>query len=399
LSGKPGFKAWNIACNLLGGYAFGHCLWETRLLAEALARRGTEARVFGHTSIRAEDYPAARIFPAFALHYTTKVSQDSEWGDLENFVVHNLAYEKSLGKIDHALLRDSLMLFPDIGEWQLLGALRWLERLDEAARPHTALILQGQLDWSAASHTIEMHRKIWAGRPDAVKRRVRLCVRSEMSVRRYEQLLGVRPHILPSALGPTESEVRAARERVGSSSGALTVSFLAGSRLERGAMLTPDVVTQCESLGVQFLVQLTDPVDMTPEQVVSLRALKNRPGVRLHEGMLSRDDYNDWIAQSVVLLPYDAARYQSRTSGVYLEAKCFGAPVIVAAGSWMADEVARLGNGLVFEEYSPTAIARCIARAQAELGTLRERAAACAADYRRLHGADRCVDTLESLLV
>jgi hypothetical protein len=63
----------------------------------------------------------------------------------------------------------------------------------------------------------------------------------------------------------------------------------------------------------------------------------------------------------------------------------------------MAEEVSRLGNGLVFEEYSAASIATCIVRAQRELPALSRRAADCAAEYRRGQGADRFVDSLENL--
>lgn len=63
----------------------------------------------------------------------------------------------------------------------------------------------------------------------------------------------------------------------------------------------------------------------------------------------------------------------------------------------MADEVTRLRNGLVFEEYSVESIVRCIARAQTELPALCQRAMATAAQHQREHGADRCVDAIEAL--
>jgi glycosyltransferase involved in cell wall biosynthesis len=401
------FKAWNIVNNLLGGSAFGHVLWETKLLVEALRQRGTEARVLGHNSIKAETYPGARVIPAFDLHYAHPISEDPEWGYLENFVVHNLAYEKALMDVDRGLFADALTVFVDIGERHLLGAVRWLQRFDETARPHVAMILQGRLgmvlkgqnEWSKTNPAPDMYRKIWACCPSAVKRHITLCTRSDMYLSKYEQIFGQTPHMLPFAMGPTEREFEATRERIGSREDRpLVVSFLAGSRLERGAGLIPDVVKQCAPLGVRFLIQLSDVEVATSELAASLSALRERSDVRFHDGMLPRAEYNDWIAQSVVLLPYDGARYQSRFSGVYVEAKCFGSPVIVPAGTWMAEEVLRLGNGLVFEDYTAVSIAKCIMRAQAELTALRERAAACAAEYRRGQGADRFIDALENLV-
>ena len=80
-----------------------------------------------------------------------------------------------------------------------------------------------------------------------------------------------------------------------------------------------------------------------------------------------------------------------------MEAKFLGAPVIVAAGSWIAEEVKSLGNGLVFEEYTPDAIAACVATAQREIVNLRERAAVCARKFSAENGPDRCVDAIEAL--
>ena len=43
----------------------------------------------------------------------------------------------------------------------------------------------------------------------------------------------------------------------------------------------------------------------------------------------------------------------------------------------MANEVKQLGNGLVFDEYTPATVAKCIAQAQGEI-------------------VERCVDAIES---
>jgi hypothetical protein len=391
------FKAWNIINNLIGGYTFGHVLWESKLLVAELSHRGTETRILGHRSINAEDFPGARVIPAFQLHHREPVSSDRDWGYLENFVVHNMAFEKTLGRLDRGLFSTALTMFLDMSERQMLGAVRWLKRFDDASRPHVAMMLKGQIDWSAGNTALEMYGKIWAGCSGTFKQRVKLCVRSDVSAANYEPVFRTRPHVLPSILSPTKREIRAAKERNGAQTGPLTVSFLAGARPERGAGFIPDVVKQCAHLGIHFLVQLTDPYGADSVLVDSVRALRDRPDVRFHDGVLPRDQYNDWIAQSVVLLPYDAALYQSRLSGVYDEAKSLGAPVIVPAGTWMAEDVSRIGNGLVFEDYTAASIAGCIARAKNDLGGLRTRAAALAASYSREHGADRCVDAVEAL--
>ena len=389
-------KAWNIIDSLLTDYTTGHQLWEPRILAGELQRRGIETRAFGHISIKANDFPGARSLPVFPLHYGEIVSQDPSWRILETFIVHNRSYEEALNKVERSLFDDALVLFPNMSARHLLGAFRWLDRFDDWTRPKTAMILMARRDWSEPSPALWLYQKVWAECPPALKDHIKLCVRTEISAREYERVLGTRPHVLPSSLGPTEREIAASHERIGSRSGPMVISFLAGSRVERGTTIVPDVVRECASLDLRFLIQVADGWEL-PDKAASFKALRERPVVDLREGMLSREDYNDWIAQSVVLLPYEAAAYRWRSSGVYLEAKCFGAPVIVPAGAWMAEEVARSGNGLVFEEYSARSIAASIARAQTELKSLRERAAACAVEYRREHGADRFVDAVDGL--
>jgi glycosyltransferase involved in cell wall biosynthesis len=390
------FKVWNIVDNLLNDYVYGHHLWEPKLLAEELERRGIACRFLGCNSISAEYFPGARVMPVFPLHHYESVSTDPEWGYLENFVIHNVTYERALKKVEEALFADALTLFPNVSERHMLGVIRWLRRLDKSVTPRVAMILKGQVHWSAKNPSLKMYKKIWAGCPPALKENIRLCVRTDMTAEKYEQLLDVRPHVLPSPLAPTEREVRGVRERVASQTRGFNVAYVAGARGERGAALIPEIVKRCAPLGVRFLIQVTDAIDIG-SKVESLKALRDRPDVRLHEGTLSRDDYNDWIAQSLVLLPYAAERYQWRSSGVYLEAKCFGSPVIVPSGTWMAEDVSRLGNGLAFEEYSAASIAKCIARAHAELPGLRARAAACAVEYRQQQGVERCVEAIERL--
>jgi hypothetical protein len=390
------FKTWNVIDDLLAHDSVGHHLWEPKLLVEELLGRGIVVRIAAHRSIRPDPFPGALTIPTFALHHEARVSNDPEWQHIENFVIHNLDYQKGLNGLDRGIFADSLTLMLDVSDQQLLGTIRWFSTFEASNRPTIAIILQGQYDWSEKNRSLPLARKVWSDCPPFFKERVKVCSRSEMSADRYAEILGVRPHVLPSALGPTEKEIRRSRERVGPQAGPLVVSYLAGARSERGASLIPGVVEQCSPMGVRFLIQAVDAAGRTAG-VTSLKSLSSHPAVRFHEGALPREEYNDWIAQSVVLLPYSAHRYQSRQSGVYLEAKSLGAPVIVPAGTWMAEEVRHLGNGVVFDEYTAHSIAGCIKRAQTELGALRARAAACAVEHQREHGSDRCVDAIEAL--
>jgi len=116
--------------------------------------------------------------------------------------------------------------------------------------------------------------------------------------------------------------------------------------------------------------------------------------VRIEHGALKRDDFYRAIGESVVLLPYRPNDYRWRDSGIYHEAKLLDAPILVTAGTWMADEVRSLGNGLEIENFSADAVVACIARAQRELPALKAAAMRVGKDARQKDGVARCIDTV-----
>jgi hypothetical protein len=173
----------------------------------------------------------------------------------------------------------------------------------------------------------------------------------------------------------------------------MVVSFVGGARQERGGALIADVVERCSASGVRFFIQVKHE-SMAAIGTDVLAGLARWPHVRVQEGVLERDDYYRAIADSVVLLAYRPDAYQWRDSGVYREALMLGAPVLVTAGTWMAQEIKQRGNGLVIEEFSAAAIADCIRRAQRELPHLRAAAARVAEDAGRTQGAANYVSAV-----
>jgi len=66
-----------------------------------------------------------------------------------------------------------------------------------------------------------------------------------------------------------------------------------------------------------------------------------REAVRLHSHPLPENDYIDFIHNSDVgLFCYDSRRYYSRRAGILSEFLASGKPVIVPAGSWLAQQIA-----------------------------------------------------------
>lgn len=390
------FKVWNFIDAGLHVRSTGHHYWETKALTDELLARGADIRIFSRRDAPIGGFPGVRVYPTFSLDYYASVSNDPTWGLTENFVAHNLSFQADLFRVEPSLFHGSLTFFPTLSERQLLATIRWLTRFEDRARPKAVVTLQPLADWSDSNPSANIYRKLWADCPAAVRRGFALTVRGVETADQFHRLLGARPHVLPSPLGAHERRRQIAANSGASPPGPMVVSFVAGARRERGALHIPDVVKLCAPLDIRFFVQAKDEGDVEVD-LRPLTALRGLPNVELHEGVLARDTYHDAIARSVVLIPYRPHNYRWRSSGVYMDAKFLGAPVIVAADSWMAEEVKSLGNGLVFEEHTPDAIAACIARAQREIGGLRERAAACAKEFSAVNGPDRCVDAIESL--
>jgi len=389
-------NAWNILDAGLAKWNTGHNYWETRAIVEELMNRGVDVRLFCDKNDPIDQFSSARVQPTFSLNFYANVSEDPSWGVLENFVVHNRAFEHDLSLLNRSVFYKAIAFFPTISQRQLLAIVRWLAQFDDGTRPKTVVTLLPLPDWSPEHTFARFAQKIWADCPVKIKKDLALTARTTEVANQFHQLLGVRSHVLPSPLGAHYRRAKIAADINEPMRGPMLVSFLGGARREKGAYLIPEIVKLCQPLNVRFFIQAKREAETGAQ--VELAELKGLSNVELYEGVLESDAFHDVIARSIVLIPYGPNEYRWRSSGIYTEAKFLGAPVIVSAGSWMAEEVRRIGNGLVSDEDTPASIAACIAQAAGEIGKLRKNAAICAEEFSRKNGPDRFVDAIETLI-
>jgi hypothetical protein len=387
---------WNILDAGLARSNTGHNYWETKAVVEELTNRGVDVRLFCDKNDPIDQFSNACVQPTFSLNFYTNVSEDPSWGVLENFVVHNRAFERDLSQLSKSFFHEALAFFPTISQRQFLAIVRWLAQFDDVIRPKTVVTLLPLPDWSPERPFARFAKKIWADCPSKIKLDLALTVRTDEVASQFHQLLGLRPHVLPSPLGAHNRRAKITASTTERSPGPLLVSFLGGARLEKGAGLIPEIVKLCQPLNVRFFIQAKREAETGAH--VALTELRGIANVELHEGVLESDAFHSVIAESIVLIPYGPNEYRWRSSGIFTEAKFLGAPVIVSAGSWMAEEVRRIGNGLVSDEDTPASIAACIAQAAGEIGKLRKNAAICAGEFSRKNGPDRFVDAIETLI-
>lgn len=386
------FASWNIFDSALVRNASGHHYWETKALVDELVRQGATTRLFSHRfAPTADEFPGIPITPAFSLFLYESVSDDDRWSALENFIVHNRTFFSELASLDPAQFRNSIVVFPTVGESQLLGIFRWLSTFPEEAAPKAALCLRPSFAWSNSDHTTGLYKTVWKDCPPEIRNRVAVFGRTPQIADMFVKHTGMPTRVFPH---PIPEDLAAFRANSGTAPmDPMVISFVGGLRRERGGEFVADVAKQCSGLAVRFFIQLRHGRDTDIDAEI-LTALAGLPHVRLHAGALERSDYCRAIADSVVLLAYKPSEYRWRDSGVYHEAKFLDAPVLVTAGTFMADEVMRSGNGLVIEDFTVPAIVDCIARAQRELPALREAAALVGKDARERHGVDHCLDAL-----
>lgn len=164
--------------------------------------------------------------------------------------------------------------------------------------------------------------------------------------------------------------------------------FAGGARAEKGYMLLPRLVARLRGRA-RFTIHSgaitgdSDPLVQAAHR--SLLALSGND-VTILERSLTPDEYLALIGQAdLLLLPYDAAAYGPRSSGILAEARAMGVPATVPAGTWM--ETARgPSDAVVFScaEDFPLAVERALA----DLPNLTRQYHAAAAAWRRIHNPD-----------
>jgi hypothetical protein len=395
MSNKGRFKTWNILDCGLARSSTGFNYWEAKALADELIRREETPRIFSHRIFpSAAQFPGVLVIPTFSVSLYADVSNDPARSAVENFVAHNRHFYSDLARLDPASFRDSLALFPMITERQLVGLFHWLRSLPPQMKPKAAInLFEPMGEWTETNPSVRVYRTAWSKCPPDVKSEVAIFSRTPRSAAKFTTELGIPaavfPHVLPEhLLSPKESTLRTAQDP-------MIVSFVGGARRERGCALVADVVKQCGGMGVQFVVQVRSGLDAGFD-AKEMTALSVLPHVRILQGPLGRDEYYSTIRDSIVLLPYKPDQYRWRASGVYNEAKLLDAPILVTAGTWMADEVRSSGNGLIIEDFSAAAVVKCIAQAQRELPLLKAAAVRVGKEARKKDGVARCIQTVET---
>jgi hypothetical protein len=139
--------------------------------------------------------------------------------------------------------------------------------------------------------------------------------------------------------------------KIDKSSRPLRFGTLGNARAEKGFNLISSLALRTYR-NLKFSLQINDPALDVRTQISRLKK-KNLDNVELIDMSLDDSGYKSRIESlDVVLAPYDPSIYSDRTSSVLIESRQFSKPILVTAGTWMADQIQRYGGGIVISEWS-----------------------------------------------
>jgi len=298
----------------------------------------------------------------------------------------------------HALGPSDILLINSLRHWSLEAVLEWLERTGADRAPTVILVLHytPYPQSSLANPAAEAYKEAFCRIADSpLASRIVLCTDSERLRTEYQSLHDVPIAVLPV---PHCSEPQFGRRR---DNGALSIVFAGEARSDKGFHLLPsaihEILNGSPKPDIVFNIQAYAPDGN--QQPLPWPYPADEEAVRFIPEPLHEKEYEAFLAGAdLMLIPYLENPYKTQTSGVYCEAAAFGIPVVVPAGTWMADQVEKSGAGVLFTPGDASSLAEACLEALRNYPSLREAATQAASSWRSFHNARNFVACLEMLL-
>ncbi|HLZ65391.1 MAG TPA: hypothetical protein VKQ29_04120 [Aliidongia sp.] len=244
-----------------------------------------------------------------------------------------------LGPDDHALIHT-------IGVDELDALVETLTQTDRAW-PWIHLQLVRRIEEFGAGRPRERRPAAVLARLHAshAAARVRLYSDTEELAAAYSVMTGQSVGVLPIAFRHDLIQAAVAASPPRPADAPITIGYLGNARLEKGFQHLPDLVEQVTvRLGwagrVRFHFQSPYNIPAGEPGIGSARArLAAFPAdlVTLEDRVLTTEQYYRMLAGiDVLVLPYDGARYDIRSSGILVQARVAGTPMVAPQGSWIA---------------------------------------------------------------
>jgi glycosyltransferase involved in cell wall biosynthesis len=148
--------------------------------------------------------------------------------------------------------------------------------------------------------------------------------------------------------------------------------------------------------GLHFVLQCNETTPAVAAAIAAFRAERLAYCELLTETLGPEAYYRQLHQADVVLLPYWRSIYAARTSGVFMEALAAGKPVIATRDSWMSEQLATHGAGVLCHDRDPRDLARAIREVAADLIPLSARARGSSGRWLAQHNPQALIQAITS---
>jgi glycosyltransferase involved in cell wall biosynthesis len=305
-----------------------------------------------------------------------------------------VAFRKMLG---YGAGAPRVLFFPNCGYLgEVLGLALGL--VSAPSDPDTRYVLLFRYTAPGAS-VAESRRRVcmrwafWLLERAARRHAIRLVTDSDRLGQAYKALTSLPFQLVPIPhVPPARSALSPDHQQRGETAPPRLV-YLGGARKEQGIHLLVDSLTRLREKLANGAFSATIHLNPPPDDASAVEScwrLENAAleNVRILRGVLPRADYEHILhTADVMVIPYLAERYNSRTSGVLTEALSLGKPAIVPRDTWMGDQASR-GGGVLFDGETSEDLARAIEAAFANLDELKARAAVLRPEWNSFHNPE-----------
>lgn len=321
----------------------GHYLGYAGSLAAAARDAGITPVLLGHRQLESSSATSG-VIPTFSHDYWSEMVAPTGPADAPHFAAMAATFADELGSACRALGigRSDMLMLPTASLVETMGLTFALRALGDAAPYVRVLYRFGIADHEEICgiprHTLAtlLRYAVAALRDAAGSARVSILTDSDGLSAEYAEALGVPVTTAPIPVPPGLASARRTRGE-----GPARLVYLGDARPEKGYArlvdaadeLERELVDGCATLVVQGgLNAAADGAVLAARE-----RLRGRAGVELLETSLDDDAYAALVTSArLILLPYEAGRYQLRTSGVLAEAITAGVPVVVPDGTWLS---------------------------------------------------------------
>ncbi|MBV1796103.1 glycosyltransferase [Siccirubricoccus sp. G192] len=366
----------------------GHHFAYDQAVAEAAEAAGFRARVLAHQAVTEAVAGAIPVRRCFRRDIWGRHPLAARLPGLPGRILDLLACNRDFrqdleaGIGPQGLPPGSILFGHMITAKHLLGWAGFLRGLPAGSDLSVILLLRYQAEFYENRLAARAFRRLEG--EVAAGRRLRLATDSARLAAQLGRLTS-----LPVEVFPIPHPPGPATARPPDSAAPLRFASLGNARDEKGFLEILEAIGLLQAepapAGLEFVLQANDAAPDVARAIETFAATAP-PGVTLLHQALDAADYEaQLLAADVVLVPYWRSIYEARTSGVFLEAVAAGKPVIATADTWMSDELARHGAGVLVEDRDPALLAAAIRLAARDYPRLAAAAAAGRAECLARH--------------